>query len=302
MAHDHGTSSASKTRLLVVIASVSVVLVAEVLGAIFTGSLALLADAGHMTSDLIGLLISLTALIVATRPATDRATYGYRRAEVFGALANGLILCVVAVGIAIEAVSRLIHPSEEGVVAGPMLIIAIVGLVTNLVSMLILRSGAKHSINLRGAYLEVFGDMLGSLAVIVAAIIILTTGWMQADVWVSLLIAAGIAPRAWSLLRDVWRVLNESTPAEMDVDELRRHLNESPRVAAIHDIHVWSITPGHSVFTAHISVQPEVFDRGEVAETLTELSGCLRDHFDLQHVTLQLEPIDYAVTEDGTHR
>lgn len=277
-------------------------LVAEVLGAIFTGSLALLADAGHMTSDLIGLLISLTALILANRPASDRATYGYRRSEVLGALANGIILCVVAVGIAVEAISRLIHPSDEGVLAGPMLIIAIVGLITNLVSMLILRSGAKQSINLRGAYLEVFGDMLGSLAVIVAAVLILTTGWMQADVWVSLLIAAGIAPRAWFLLRDVWRVLNESTPAELDVDELRRHLAGNEQVAAIHDIHVWSITPGHSVFTAHISVQPEVFAEGRVGQTLNELSGCLSEHFELDHVTLQLEPIDYAVTEDGTHR
>lgn len=301
MAHDHGTAHTSRTRLLVVIGIVSVVLIAEVIGGILTGSLALLADAGHMLSDLAGLIIALTAMTIATRPASTTATYGYRRTEVLGALANGLILCVVAVVIAIEAIGRIITPGDTEVVAGPMLLVAIVGLIANVVSMLILRAGAQKSINLRGAYLEVFGDMLGSLAVIIAAIIIMTTGWVEADAWVSLLIAFAIVPRAALLLRDVWRVLNESTPAETNVAELRSHLLSYPEVAEVHDVHVWSITTGEHVFTAHIAVNDSVFEDNRVSETLAGLSTCLSEHFELEHVTIQLEPREFAETEDHVH-
>lgn len=290
MAHDHGTSSTSPKRLWAVIIIVGSVMVAELIGAAITGSLALLADAGHMMSDFIGLVIALTAMTLAKRPATEGSTYGFRRTEVMGALVNGLILCAVSVGIAVEGVKRLLDPAEIEVTAGPMLIVATVGLIANLVSMWILRAGSKESINMRGAYLEVFGDMLGSVAVIVAAIIIMTTGFMPADAIVSLVIAAMILPRAISLLRDVWRVLNESVPVDTEIAEVRTHILSRPGVAAVHDLHLWSITSGEHVFTAHLVVEPEVFREERVGELLADLRECLHDHFEVEHATFQLEP------------
>ncbi|UCR89095.1 cation diffusion facilitator family transporter [Mycetocola spongiae] len=301
MAHDHAPVNTSKKRLLVVICIVATVLIAEVIGGILTGSLALLADAGHMLSDLTGLFIALFAMTIAAKPASDRATYGYRRTEVFGALANGLILCAVAVGIAIEAFGRLMGPGDTEVIALPMLLVAIVGLIANLVSMLILRAGAKDSINMRGAYLEVFGDMLGSVAVIVAAIVIMLTGWVQADAVVSLLIAVFILPRAFLLLRDVWRVLNESTPVGTDLSAVRSHMMNSEGVSDVHDLHLWAITTGEHVFTAHVVVTDEVFAAERVGATLDRLTECLHDHFDVEHVTLQLEPATHAAHEAHTH-
>ncbi|WP_187977834.1 cation diffusion facilitator family transporter [Mycetocola sp. JXN-3] len=301
MAHDHAPTTTSKKRLLIVIGIVSTVFVAEVIGGLLTGSLALLADAGHMLSDLIGLIVALTAMTLAARPASARATYGYRRTEVFGALINGLILCGVSISIALEAIQRLTSPTEAEILPVPMLLVAIVGLAANIVSMLILRAGAKSSINLRGAYLEVFGDMLGSVAVIVAAIIIMLTGWAPADAIVSLAIAAFILPRAYLLLRDVWRVLNESTPVDTSVEDVRAHIARADGVREVHDVHLWSITSGEHVFTAHVVAEDEVFERGEVGALLDRLSDCLHDHFDVEHSTFQIEPPKHAEHEREVH-
>lgn len=301
MAHDHAPHDVNRSRLLIVIAIVSVVLVAEVVGGILTGSLALLADAGHMLSDLTGLLIALVALIIAARPASERHTYGYRRTEVLGALLNGLLLVVVAVGIAFQGIQRLIDPSGIEILAAPMLVVAAIGLVANAVSMMVLRSGAKESLNMRGAYLEVFGDLLGSVGVLIAGIIILFTGLVQVDAIASLLIAAGILPRAWVLLRDVWRVLNESTPSDTDVQQIRDHIRRAPGVVDVHDVHVWSITSGEPVFTAHVVVDSEVFSEGRTGEMLDTLSECLSGHFDVEHSTFQLEPAKHAGHEHPQH-
>ncbi|MCS4275592.1 cobalt-zinc-cadmium efflux system protein [Mycetocola sp. BIGb0189] len=301
MAHDHAPATTSKKRLLIVIGIVSTVFVAEVIGGLLTGSLALLADAGHMLSDLIGLIVALTAMTLAARPASARATYGYRRTEVFGALINGLILCGVSISIALEAIQRLTAPTEAEILPVPMLLVAIVGLAANIVSMLILRAGAKSSINLRGAYLEVFGDMVGSVAVIVAAIIIMLTGWAPADAIVSLAIAAFILPRAYLLLRDVWRVLNESTPVDTSVEDVRAHIARADGVREVHDVHLWSITSGEHVFTAHVVAEDEVFERGEVGALLDRLSDCLHDHFDVEHSTFQIEPPKHAEHEREVH-
>jgi cobalt-zinc-cadmium efflux system protein len=300
MAHDH-TRDVHRSRLLVVLVIVAVVFVAEVVGGILTGSLALLADAGHMLSDLTGLIIALVALGIASRPASQRHTYGYRRTEVFGALLNGLLLLVVAVGVGYQGVQRLIHPAGVEILAGPMLVVATVGLVANAVSMIILRSSAKESLNMRGAYLEVFGDLLGSVGVLIAGVIILLTGIVQVDAIASLLIAAGILPRAWILLRDVWRVLNESTPPDTNVSQIRNHIRQAPGVVDVHDVHVWSITSGEPVFTAHVVVAPEVFAEGRTGEMLDTLSACLSGHFDVEHSTFQLEPAKHASHEHPQH-
>ncbi len=300
MSHDHG-HSANRSRLMIAIAIVSAVLIVEAVGAWLSGSLSLLADAGHMLSDLTGLIVALIATIVAARPATDRQTFGYRRAEVFGALVNGIILVVVAVGVTLGAVGRLIGGEAE-VHGTPMLVVACIGLIANTAALLVLRSSAAHSINMRGAYLEVLGDVLGSALVIVAAVVIMTTGFVQADAIASLLIAALIVPRALVLLRDVVRVLSESAPADTDVEEIRNHLRTTAGVVAVHDVHVWAITSGHPVFTAHVVVEPSVFREGRTGELLDALSGCLATHFDVEHSTFQLEPAEHAAHEDELHR
>jgi cobalt-zinc-cadmium efflux system protein len=300
MSHDHG-HSANRNRLLIAIGIVAAVFVVQVVGAWLSGSLALLADAGHMLSDLTGLVVALMAPLVAARPPTDRQTFGYRRAEVFGALINGLILVVVAVFVTVGAIGRLVTGETE-VQSGPMLVVAVIGLVANLGALLLLRPAAGHSINMRGAYLEVFGDLIGSLTVIVAALVIMFTGFAPADAIASLLIAAFIVPRAVLLLRDVVRVLSESAPADTDVAEIRDHILGTPGVVAVHDVHVWAITSGAPVFTAHVVVDAGVFRSGATGELLDELSGCLAKHFDVEHSTFQLEPAEHAAHEDEFHR
>lgn len=303
MSHDHSHShTGNRNRLMIAIAIVACVLLVEAAGAWLSGSLSLLADAGHMLSDLTGLIIALMATIVAARPASDRQTFGYQRAEVFGALINGLILLVVAVVVSIGAVVRLVNAGDAHVQSTPMLIVAAIGLVANFGALLLLRPSAGHSINMRGAYLEVFGDLVGSVMVIVAAVVIMLTGFTAADAIASLLIAALIVPRAFVLLRDVVRVLSESAPADTDVAEIREHILGTKGVVAVHDVHVWAITSGAPVFTAHVVVEPQVFRSGKTGDLLDELSGCLSNHFDVEHSTFQLEPAEHAAHEDELHR
>jgi cobalt-zinc-cadmium efflux system protein len=301
-AHDHARQAAgNRARLGTAIAIVASVLVVEVVGAWLSGSLALLADAGHMLSDLIGLVIALVAAFVAARPATDRQTYGYQRVEVFAALVNGVILLVVAASVTVEAVGRLVATTEVEVQSGPMLIVAVIGLVANLAALLVLRGGSRESMNMRGARLEVLGDLLGSIAVIVAAVVLIVTGFEQADAIASLVIAAMIVPRAFLLLRDVARVLSESAPAQTDVAEIREHILGTRGVVAVHDVHVWAITSGSHVFSAHVEVEPAVFESGRTSELLDELGGCLDAHFDVEHSTFQLEPAGHGDREHAHH-
>jgi len=299
---DPQAGRANRARLLITIGIVSIVLVVEVTGGILSGSLALVADAGHMLSDLTGLLVALVALTMAARPATDTQTFGHRRAEVFGALANGLILLVVVTFVAVEAATRLVEPAVAQVHAPLMLLVAILGAVANTVALLVLRGGAKDSINMRGAYLEVVGDLVGSVAVIVAAIAIVFTGFERADAIASLAIAALILPRAISLLRDVIRVLSQGTPRGTDVALIREHVISKSGVVSVHDVHVWSITPGSNVFSAHVVVEQAVFSENRTDELLDSLSACLSDHFDVAHSTFQLEPEEHADHEVDQHR
>ncbi|MFF1634016.1 cation diffusion facilitator family transporter [Leifsonia sp. NPDC058248] len=303
MSHDHTHGhAANRRRLLIAIGIVGAVFVVQVIGSWLSGSLALLADAGHMLSDVTGLVVALMATIVAARPASDRQTFGYQRAEVFGALINGLILVVVAVSVTVGAITRLASGAEAEVQSTPMLVVAVIGLVANAGALLLLRPAAGNSINMRGAYLEVLGDLVGSVMVIAAALVIMFTGFFAADAIASLLIAALIVPRAFSLLRDVVRVLSESAPADTDVAEIRNHICGTKGVVAVHDVHVWAITSGAPVFTAHVVVEPSVFSSGKTGELLDELSGCLSAHFDVEHSTFQLEPAEHAAHEDELHR
>ena len=299
--HDHaptGIRGAGNRRLLAIsLAITSVVMVVQIVGAALTGSLALLADAAHMFTDAAALVIALVASMVAARPANDRNTFGFQRAEVFGALVNGVILIALSVWVAIEGVRRLLAPSEVEVAGGLMLVIAIIGLVANASAMWLLSAAQRHSINVRGAYLEVLGDLIGSAAVIVAAIIIVTTGWMPADAIASLLIAAMIIPRAISLLREVVSVLAESTPAGMHVTEIREHILSTPGVVDVHDVHVWQLTRGAPVFSAHVVVEGDAESDGRSGQILGKLQGCLAQHFDVEHSTFQLEPAGHIEHE-----
>ena len=288
----------NRVRLSIAIAIVAAFLIVELVGALLAGSLALFADAGHMFSDLLGLVIALVALGIAARPATDRQTFGYQRAEVFGALANGLILLGVAVYVAVEGVQRLFEPSE--VLGVPMLIVAGAGLLANVAVMLVLRGGEK-TIGMRGAYLEVLGDLFGSIAAVVAGVVILTTGFTQADAIASLVIAALIIPRAISLLRDVFHVLSQAVPSNMNVAEIREHLLGATGVIDVHDVHVWAITSGAPVFSAHVVVTKELFASGGTGKLLDELGTCMAGHFDVEHSTFQLEPEEHAAHEEHVH-
>jgi cobalt-zinc-cadmium efflux system protein len=299
--HDHGAAVTDRRRLVIAIAITASVLVVEVVGALVSGSLALLADAGHMTSDLLGLGIALVATVVAARPATDRHTFGFQRGEVLGALVNGLILAVVGAYVAVQGVQRLLAPEGPEVDGGVMLLAAGIGLVANVAALVVLRGGAGRSIGLRGAYLEVLGDAFGSVATIVAGVVIALTGFGRADAIASLVIAALIVPRAAVLLRDVVRVLTESTPVGTEPERIRAHLLETPGVTAVHDVHVWAITSGSPVFTAHVVVEQEVFREGRTGELLDRLAGCLDDHFDVEHSTFQLEPEEHAGHEHRHH-
>jgi cobalt-zinc-cadmium efflux system protein len=294
--------SANRTRLALALGIVVFVLVIEAVGAALTGSLALLADAGHMVSDVIGLVVALVAVSVAAKPATDRSTFGFQRAEVFGAAVNGVILLVVAGWVGTSALVRLLGPGHVEVHSVPMLVVAAVGLVANIAAALILRSHAAASINMRGAYLEVLGDLLGSLAAIVAAVVILSTGFVQADSLASLAIALLIAPRALLLLRDATRVLSESAPIHTSVAEIRSHILGTAGVVDVHDVHVWAITSGNPVFSAHVVVEPAVFAARGTGQLLDALSECLESHFDVAHSTFQLEPAEHAAHEGHFHK
>ncbi len=290
--HDHGhgatAAGAHRGRLAVVLALTLTVMLAEVVGGLLSGSAALLADAGHMLTDAAGVSLALVATSLAARPATARRTFGWQRAEILAALANAVLLAVVGVAAVVGGVRRVAEPAE--VEAGLMLAVAVAGLAANAVGLALLRRGQRESLNVRGAYLEVLGDLLGSVAVIVAAVVVLATGFAAADGIATLLIGLLILPRAWALLREVAAVLLEATPRGVDVDAVRRHICGVPGVLGVHDLHVWTITSGVPVLSAHVEVPADVLARGESGRVLADLRRCLTGHFDVEHCTFQLEP------------
>lgn len=299
--HHHGLTAGAvhRSRLVTVLVITAVVLVAELVGSAVTGSLALLADAGHMFTDVAGILLAVLAITFASRPPTPQRTFGYYRLEILAAVVNAVLLFGIAVYILVEAWQRWQHPPE--VEGGLMLAFALIGLVANLVSLLILRSGAKESLNVRGAYVEVLGDLLGSAAVIVAALVIAVTGWQRADVVASVLVALMILPRTWALLREAVDVLLEATPKDVDLDEVRRHIVETPGVLDAHDLHAWTLTSGMPVLSVHVVVEDAVLDDGHSAQLLDRLAECLAGHFTVEHCTFQLEPRSHADHEFHTH-
>lgn len=299
--HAHGAGVAHRGRLALVLGLSLSVLVVEAIVAWITGSLALLADAGHMLGDSFGIVMALAAITVAQRGGGvgSRRTFGYSRTEVLAAGLNGLILLGLAGWVTISAVRRFgDSPELEG---GLILLAGAVGLVVNLIGLVLLRHGAQESINVRGAYLEVLGDALGSVAVLVSATVILLTGWYPADAIASLVIAAMIVPRAISLLREVAEVLLESTPRDVDLVELREHILGMEGVKDVHDLHVWTITSGMPIMSAHVVVEDSVTEMDEAHGVLDRLRGCLAEHFDVEHSTFQIEPAGHVDSENHVH-
>ena len=304
MGHDHGAvhgtaAAAHRGRLAVVLALTGTVFVVEVVGALVSGSLALLADAAHMATDALGIGMALGAVTLAQRPARGRRTYGWQRVEVLSAVANGLLLLGVGAYVVIEAVRRIGDPPD--IHSGWMLGVAVLGLVVNTGSLGLLHAGQAHSLNTRGAYLEVVGDALGSVAVIVAAVVIATTGWTGADVVASFVIGALVLPRAWSLLREAFDVLLEAAPRGVDLDQVRAHVLGVPGVLDVHDLHAWTITSGQPVLSAHVVVSDEVLADGHGGRVLDALCSCLGHHFDLEHCTFQLESPNHRNHESPVH-
>jgi cation diffusion facilitator family transporter len=300
--HSHAPTTAGgahRRRLVVVLGLTLAVLVAEVVGAVLSGSLALLADAGHMATDAAGLALALAAVSLAQRPARGRRTFGWQRVEILAAVANGMLLLAVAAYVLIEAIRRIGQPPEIG--AGLMLVVASVGLVVNLGSLLVLHGGKDASLNMRGAYLEVLADALGSVAVIVAAVVIATTGWTPADIVASAVIGCLVVPRAWHLLREALDVLLEAAPRGVDLQDVRAHILGVDGVLDVHDLHAWTITSGLPVLSAHVVVTDEALAAGHGGRVLDALCSCLGEHFDLEHCTFQLEAAAHAGHEAPVH-
>lgn len=299
--HGHAVSAGGRNRgrLLIVLAITTTVLVAELVGAWITGSLALLADAGHMSTDVAGILLAVLAITFASRPATAERTFGYYRLEILAAVVNAVLLFGVAIYILIEAWTRWVQePQVEG---RAMLVFAVVGLLANIVGLLVLHAGSQDSLNVRGAYLEVLGDTLGSIAVIAAAAVIAVTGWVRADVVASVVVSLMILPRTWTLLREAVDVLLEATPRGVELDQVRRHLLDVPGVLGAHDLHAWTITSGLPVLSVHVIVTDEALADGGIGRLLDTFAECLAGHFDVEHCTFQLEPASHASHEFHTH-
>ncbi|WP_197919525.1 cation diffusion facilitator family transporter [Thiosulfatihalobacter marinus] len=298
--HGHGSgggtsASRHKGSLKWALAMTGTFLVVEVVGGLWTGSLALLADAAHMATDVGGLFMALVAVRFAERPATPQMTYGYVRTEVLSAMANAVVLLVVTVFVLREAWARLSEPIE--ILGGPMLAVAVAGLIVNLISMRMLRAGSKESLNLKGAYFEVLADMLGSVGVILAALVVMLTGWTIADPIIGAAIGLFIVPRTWILLKSALRILLEGAPAHVDSGLLRQRLIDVPGVVDVHDLHVWTLTSGLDAMSGHLVVD----DMARAGEVLAAARDAMHEDFGITHATIQIEDAAVAQTEDSNH-
>jgi cobalt-zinc-cadmium efflux system protein len=291
MPHVHSAAAGHRDRLTLVFLLTLSIFVVEVIGGVLSNSLALIADAGHAFTDVFGIGLALAAIWLAGRPATSGRSFGFLRLEIFAAVANALLLFAVAAYVLYQAWQRLQAPPE--VTSGLMLAVAVIGLVANAVSLYLLRGAHAESLNMRGAYLEVMGDLAGSVAVIVAAVVIALAGWTQADALASVAIGLMILPRTWTLLREALDVLLEATPKGIDLEVVRGHILEAPGVAGVHDLHAWTITSGMNVVSAHVVLKEDA----KTGDILDHLGMCLSDDFDIKHSTFQLETPEHVEWE-----
>ncbi|MFB9384131.1 cation diffusion facilitator family transporter [Pseudonocardia petroleophila] len=302
MGHGHGHGHSADTdrrRLAIALAITLLTAVVGAVGAVIVGSLALLADLGHLLTDAGALAAAFVASILAQRPANARRTFGLGRVEVLVAGINAITLVAVVVWVAVEGVGRLVEPAD--VPGLPLLVVGALGLVGNLVSLVVLAGGDRRNMNMRGAMLHVLGDALGSVGVLAAAVVLLLTGWPYADTVASLFIVALILPRTVGLLREVGHVLLEGAPRGIDTAEVHDALLDVPGVRDVHELHVWSINDRRPSVSAHLVVDEAVHVRCGEASVLDCAAGVLRERFGLDHSTLQIEQDDHVDHEDHCH-
>ncbi|MGW6173747.1 cation diffusion facilitator family transporter [Arthrobacter sp. NPDC055138] len=299
--HHHHAGPTHRGRLAIAFAITATILIAEVIGAFITGSLALLVDAGHMLTDAGGLLIALMAASLMVRPHTPRRTWGYLRMEVLAAGAQAAILLAVGIYALVEGVQRLFAPPEVN--ADGLLVFGIIGLLGNIASMLVLSAGRNANLNLRAAFLEVVNDALGSVAVIISAVVIATTGWTQADALAAMLIALLIVPRTIKILREAGSILLETVPKGLDLEDVRQHILGVPHVLAVHDLHASRISSNIPVLSAHVVIEDSCFVDGHAPQVLDQLQQCVAEHFvvSVEHSTFQLEPAGHLEHEHPAH-
>ena len=295
MSDTHSHASASRSRLLVVCLISLTIGSLDIIGAMTAHSLSLFADAGHVATDLIGLGLVLGAIWLGARPAAPARSFGFLRTEILAALANAVILAVVGGLIIFGAIERFGHPAE--VQSSTMLVVAIATALLNGLGLLLLRDGSRKSLGVKSAYLEVLGDLAGSISVIIAAIVIGVTGFVAADAIASLLIGGLILARTVSLAREAIDILIEASPHGLDMDRVREHILEAPGVIGVHDLHAWTITSGVNVLSAHVIVHPAV----DQADVLDHLCRCLAGVFDVEHSTFQIEVVDRRKMERTDH-
>jgi cobalt-zinc-cadmium efflux system protein len=286
---------AHRDRLVAVFVVTLAVLAIEAVGAVMSGSLALLADAGHVLTDTVGIGLALGAMWFAGRPASQERTFGYLRLEILAAVLNAVLLLAIATIVIVEAIRRIDSPPD--IATGTMLVVAVIGGIGNLVGMLLLHAPQRDSLNMRGAYLELMGDLLGSVMVVIAAIVIALTGWTPIDALASIAIGVLILPRTLRLLREAVDILLEASPKGLPLDEVRQHILDAPGVADVHDLHAWTITSGMNVVSAHVVMEPGA----DPPAVLDELCRCLSGDFDIDHSTFQLETTDRRRLEERAH-
>lgn len=284
--HDHEVRAGNRRALALALAITAAYTAVEVVGGFLTGSLALLADAVHMLSDNVSIALALVAVWLAAKPATSERTYGYKRAEVLAALANGVTLVALSIWIFYEAARRFQDPPD--VLGGWVLVIALVGVGVNVGAGAILFRARNRSLNVEAAYRHVFADLLGSLGVATAAVIILLTGWLAADPLVSILIGALVLASSWSILRDATAILLEASPKGIDTRAVGERLARAPGVVEVHDLHVWTITSGFPALSAHVLVGRDEDCHGR----RRELEVLLGQEFGIEHTTLQVDHVD----------
>ena len=297
--HHHGADSGSPRRLAAVLGISASILIVEVIGAVVSGSLALLADAGHLLTDVFGLTLALAAAVLSRRPATPSRTWGFLRAEVLAAAGQAAVLLAVGCFVIVEAVRRLVDPPE--VASTAMIVFGLAGLAGNSVSVALLVRARTHDMNMRAAFLEVVNDAIGSVAVLLAAATIAISGWQRVDPVASMVIGFLILPRTWRLLRETVDVLLEATPRDLDLTEVREHIRAVRHVHDVHDLHASRVSSRLPVLTAHVVVDESCFSDGQLPRLLDELQNCLAGHFDVEHSTFQFEALGHVEHERSTH-
>lgn len=299
--HAHGVTADADVRLLVVaLCAITAFMAGEVVAAVLSGSLVLLADAGHMLADVAALGASIWAIRLASRPAAGVWTYGLQRAEILSAAMNGVLLVAIGLVITVEAVTRLVHPTP--VTGSVVLGVALAGVVVNVFASAVLARANRGSLNIRGAYAHILTDLYAFVGTAIAGLIIMVTGWRQADSIAALVVVVLMARSAWGLLRDAGRVLLQGAPEDLDLDGVRAHLVEVDHVIDVHDLHAWTVTSGSPTLSAHVVIEDRCFDTGHAPQILDALQACLAGHFDVAHATFQLEPASHTSHEPAQHR